>query len=722
MALREIGEEVVDEVTLILPDFSQEEVSAMLDVMYGDKVEVTVSHHLMKALMLNAHATMAPAKDSKSEKVVTERELKETSMSFECPECHQLLPGLAALYSHLEICEASAQEGKPRQTYFKCSPCAKVFGSIGEINTHVREEHVGGGKLSKVIERDSVADQEDDGEEVRVEQIEETIITVGGDDRITVEAMTAQEPPQPLSISFPSDIVEAEGYDVRYMCSDCDQIFITMLLLEKHRAAKHPQPQSVVKYQCNFCRQNFSTTEEHNRHTVSAHNQFIIEQVDRQKNHNFFKCSHCHVTFPVVKDLTEHIVSKHAEEGNTNRRGKGSGPELRGRCTICLKSLYMRTELGPHFMENHPDHKLDSYMCNTCNKIFRSVEYLEKHEKIHKDSRPFQCGGCQARFSLASSLHNHVKTCQSIPLNAMNRILAPTKVMEREEKVYLCPVCKAEFPSNAAVRMHTKSSGCKEIKVKATPRPIYPKITTNDIVSKLPISRDINNSEIIFQISDTDFKSSDSFEQSVLEGGLGESLIFETDTPAPLIERLANSETSESEPVQEEDASSLLTAEPYDNQRIVVLDQNGDPDLSLGPEVLIQSDVLEVEENSKSKDRKFVCSYCKNRYFARDHLISHMRTHTGEKPFEVSFLYPHHSCLWDSFLWRWYLMTKNVCFRGIYICIRIWSFLSSFSTILSSYHHHHNYHFNHHHHLYFFLSCGQEVVFDVRKKRTKLPN
>ena len=637
MALREMGEEAVDEVILILPDFSHEEVSAMLDVMYGDKVEVSIGHDLMKALMLSAHATKAPSEGSGT--VVTEEEPKETSMSFECPECHQLLPGLAALYSHLEVCEASTQEGKPRQTYFKCSPCSKVFGSIGEINNHVREEHVGGGKQSKVIEQEGVPDQEEDGEDIRVEQIEETIVTVGGDDRITVETMTAQETPEPLSISFPSDIVEAEGYDVRYMCSDCDQIFITMLLLEKHRAAKHPKLQSVVKYQCNFCRQNFSTTEEHNRHTVSAHNQFIIEQVDRQKNQNFFKCSHCHVTFPVVKDLTEHIVSKHAEEGNTNRRGKTSGPELRGRCTICLKSLYMRSELGPHFMENHPDHKLDSYMCNTCDKIFRSVEYLEKHDKVHRDSRPFQCGGCQARFSLASSLHNHVKTCQSIPLNAMNRILAPTKVMEREEKVFLCPVCRAEFPSNAAVRLHNKSSECKENKVKAPPRPIYPKMTTNDLVSKLPISRDIHNSEIIFQISDTDFKSSDAFEQSVLEGG--ESLIFETDSPAPLIETLANSETSETEPV--------LTAEPYDNQRIVVLDHNGDPDLSLGPEVLIQSDVLEVEDNSKSKDRKFVCSYCKNRYFARDHLISHMRTHTGEKPFEVSFHY-HHKIVFPSIL------------------------------------------------------------------------
>ena len=160
--------------------------------MYGEKAEVTVGRELVKTLMLDVCATVAP-NDPKPGPVVTEEELKEeSSMSFECPECHQLLPGLAALYSHLEVCEASPQEGKPRQTYFKCSPCSKVFGSIVEINTHVKEEHVGG-KESKVVERESVNDQEYDGEDVRIEQIEETIITVGGDDRITVETMTAQE-------------------------------------------------------------------------------------------------------------------------------------------------------------------------------------------------------------------------------------------------------------------------------------------------------------------------------------------------------------------------------------------------------------------------------------------------------------------------------------------------------------------------------------------------
>ena len=570
-ALAEIGEETVDEVLLIFPDFCHEEIAGVLQVMYGEKAEVFVSHDIVKSLLLHAHTTL----DSKSDTSAKEKEEKPTSMSFECPECHKLLPGLTSLYSHLEVCEESCREVvKPRQTYFKCSPCSKVFGSIEEINAHVREEHVVRGRRSKVEEAEEVREQEEDVEDVRVEQIEETIITLG-EDRITVQTMSGQDTPEP-PVSFGQQGLDmVEGYDVRYMCSDCDQIFITMLLLEKHREAKHSNVEPAMKHQCDFCQQHFSTREEHNQHLVNSHNQFLIDRLDQQKQHNFFKCSHCRESFTLVKDLTEHIVSKHAEVSNTNRRGKTSTA----------------------------------------------------------DSKSFECGGCQTRFSLASSLHNHVKTCQSIPLNGMNRILLPTKVEEREQKAFLCPVCKGEFPSQAAVRLHTKSSKCKDAKQRALPRPIYPKMTANDLVAKLPISRDIGNTEMIFQIPDTDFKSPDTFAQSVLEGG--DSLIFETSNPAPLIENLPNPENSQ----REESPSSLLVSEPFDNQRIVVLDQNGDPDLSLGPEVLIQSDVFEVEENSKAKDRKFVCSYCKNKYFARDHLISHMRTHTGEKPFEVSLLF-----------------------------------------------------------------------------------
>ncbi len=122
------------------------------------------------------------------------------------------------------------------------------------------------------------------------------------------------------------------------------------------------------------------------------------------------------------------------------------------------------------------------------------------------------------------------------------------------------------------MRQHTRSSECKDRKGQASLRPLYPKLAA-DIVPKLPTSTsEINSSEIIFQISDTDFKSSDTFEQSVLEGG--DSLIF-SDPSAPLLDSLPAGEPVENEPDQPVDPSSLLAANSYDNQRIVVLNQKG---------------------------------------------------------------------------------------------------------------------------------------------------
>ena len=558
-------------------------------------------------------------------------------MSFECPECSALFSGLASLYLHLESCEAPAgtsQLQPASQTFFKCSPCSKVFGSIEEINRHVREAHVARQDKAKHVEGrkglgyldpgGNVTDEEEEEEEesgIRLEEIEETIVTVGGDDRITVESVN-DDVKKRDAVSV-HQLVGAGDFDVRYMCNDCNEVFLTVVELEEHENTKHKRIEVTanvgVRYRCNFCKMVFPTTEEHSRHTVLEHNQFIIDQVDSLKSHNFFKCSRCEATFPVVKDLTEHIVWKHTEEENTARKTAATdlGADLRCRCTLCLKTLLVRSELEPHYREEHGDQACQTYMCWQCNKIFRSVAFLEQHGRVHRDSRPFQCGACQAVFSLASSLHNHVKSCQAVPRNAMNRVLLPTPVVERERKVFQCPGCQKEFPTNSAARQHSLHS-CRERRLAPALRPLFP---SGEEAGGTKPTRPEN--QIIFQM-----KSSDTFEESaVLEGG--ESLIFE-ETPAAMIDP----GLSVAEPPEQEDdtGGELVAGQGFDSQRLVVLDQDVDPDLGLGPEVLVHSDV--AEDNVKAKDRKFICTYCNNGYFAKDHLLSHMRTHTGEKPFE----------------------------------------------------------------------------------------
>ena len=87
------------------------------------------------------------------------------------------------------------------------------------------------------------------------------------------------------------------------------------------------------------------------------------------------------------------------------------------------------------------------------------------------------------------------------------------------------------------------------------------------------------------------------------------------------------------------------------------------------------------------------------------------RIRGGEAPARIFWPYFHKVI--GPKIGQFLLKSHNIC---IYFC----NFFHQFHQY--NYHHHHNYHFNHHHHhLYFFLSYAQNVVFDVRKKRTKLP-
>ena len=129
--------------------------------------------------------------------------------------------------------------------------------------------------VSKASDEGEEANVEDLLEDDQVEEIEETIITVGGDNKITVETITGEQKEEE------EEDRENEGYDVRYMCSQCDQVFMTMSLLESHQTTQHSTLPGTT-FQCNFCGEKFPTRHDHERHTVEQHNQFIINQVGQE--------------------------------------------------------------------------------------------------------------------------------------------------------------------------------------------------------------------------------------------------------------------------------------------------------------------------------------------------------------------------------------------------------------------------------------------------------
>ncbi|WWC93666.1 hypothetical protein V866_000502 [Kwoniella sp. B9012] len=49
------------------------------------------------------------------------------------------------------------------------------------------------------------------------------------------------------------------------------------------------------------------------------------------------------------------------------------------------------------------------YLCSLCNRGFKKHEHLQRHEKTHTASKPFQCTQCDRKFSRQDSLLRHVR-------------------------------------------------------------------------------------------------------------------------------------------------------------------------------------------------------------------------------------------------------------------------------------------------------------------------
>ena len=71
-------------------------------------------------------------------------------------------------------------------------------------------------------------------------------------------------------------------------------------------------------------------------------------------------------------------------EWRKSNEALGVSLELRSRCTYCLKTMLAKDELENHYKTVHPGLDYGIYMCSHCNKIFRSIEYLERHERVHQ--------------------------------------------------------------------------------------------------------------------------------------------------------------------------------------------------------------------------------------------------------------------------------------------------------------------------------------------------
>lgn len=60
-------------------------------------------------------------------------------------------------------------------------------------------------------------------------------------------------------------------------------------------------------------------------------------------------------------------------------------------------------------MKIHSDHE-EPFKCEVCGKVYKSLFYLEGHQRMHEGIKPYKCSICDKSFVMSSQLRRHENT------------------------------------------------------------------------------------------------------------------------------------------------------------------------------------------------------------------------------------------------------------------------------------------------------------------------
>ncbi|CAH2065054.1 unnamed protein product, partial [Iphiclides podalirius] len=167
-----------------------------------------------------------------------------------------------------------------------------------------------------------------------------------------------------------------------------------------------------------------------------------------------YKCESCLLCFSSGKAHRSHVASKHSPE-----LGKYSCPICstvistvesftehckrhfrRYECTICLKRTMDKKTIEQHYFTTH-EISLREYRCNQCGKVSNSIDSHRYHRDTHKAR--VQCPDCEKTFSHRAGLMNHRLAVHEL------------------QNTFPCTVCDKVFRWRTSLKRHLEKHDLK---------------------------------------------------------------------------------------------------------------------------------------------------------------------------------------------------------------------------------------------------------------------
>ncbi|KAB0798773.1 hypothetical protein PPYR_06653 [Photinus pyralis] len=228
--------------------------------------------------------------------------------------------------------------------------------------------------------------------------------------------------------------------DGEFACPNCDKVFSTMHMLEKH-AEKH---EGLKIHTCTVCEKKFTRANHLKRHMLCHleekpygcdvcskrfnRRDHLLQHTKLHSRAQEFECEVCKRLFSRHDHLTKHMATKHSV-------GEKIVTEKKFQCSVCLKAFTTEKYRDVH-MKGHTGDK--KYQCRTCDKTFLSKSHLTEHIKFHNEnSKKFLCSECGQRFIRNDYLVIHMRR-------------------HRGEKPFKCKYCGKGFPRTTDLTVHER--------------------------------------------------------------------------------------------------------------------------------------------------------------------------------------------------------------------------------------------------------------------------
>ncbi|KAI6159109.1 hypothetical protein EDD17DRAFT_1876847 [Pisolithus thermaeus] len=274
-----------------------------------------------------------------------------------------------------------------------------------------------------------------------------------------------------------------------FMCSTCNQAFLTLEQLERHRSDAHsqrgrepsvateaetspPSPQELPSTeeirsgpQCGHCNQRFPSWTDLIRHIGSFHGYSCSECAKHPGGPN---CSACQHKATSAASLEAHVNEVHrcaVRQDGIVRDAKTPGDHMveYTHPFRCETGFVDAVALQSHVSSNHPPSRIPSpceeLKCPRCPESFASYFALEAHlVGVHSI---FECHICRGSYSAQSALTDRISTAHSCPVCGEGVFLDVESLEEHQEEhrdPYRCMPCSTRYAEEGLLLQHYKES------------------------------------------------------------------------------------------------------------------------------------------------------------------------------------------------------------------------------------------------------------------------